>query len=98
MASPIVAVVCYIGILAAVPFTELLPFNVLKWLTATPPSLVYWIGATIIFVAIVMMTLWAGFACIRQFRMHCIDVEVVLGFAGSVLGTYGAWHILPTGL
>jgi hypothetical protein len=98
VASILILVLVYLGVLVSSSIVEFVPFNILQWFNLGPTDITYWI---VLLSIIAIMLCLCGFILLiimRRFSMRFIDVDAVVVLAGLIIAVgLGIWK-LPTGL
>jgi hypothetical protein len=89
--------VSYLGLLIAPASVCALPFQILRSCHVTPPSVGYWISATIISGVVLFCLYRLGRRVIWEIRQRIIDMESLVGFAGFTLSAALIAYIFPQG-
>jgi hypothetical protein len=87
----------WLGLLFACGFFCSLPFQILLWCKIAPPSVGYWIVATIISVLILFAFYRLGRRMRSEMKHGIIDVETIVGFAGFFLSLLFTALVFRTG-
>jgi hypothetical protein len=90
--APFLVGVCYVGLLFATLFCELLPFQIIAWCGIVPPMKLYWVLAAIVLAAIVVVCCMSGIGIYRRLLTRRIEIDQIVLFVGSLLALgCGSW-------
>jgi hypothetical protein len=86
--------VCYLGVVTAILYCEVLLFGVLSLFGHILPKAGYWVGALIIIAGTLTLCIMSAVGVYRQFKGRCIDIDRLALLVGLLVAVFAAALIL----